>query len=124
MQLKGLKTSEWEEDKNWLAHRMQFIWDYRNLFTDDYLKNGMAEELQCCFYGINDPDVSRLAAQLDSYTEEEVNKFNAMSDNQIKSEYERLSKLSNQSVMQRENRMLYIYILENKHDVVFGNDYD
>jgi hypothetical protein len=119
MQLRGLNYDEWENDKEWLAHRMQFIWDYRNLFTADYLKNGMSKELQSGFYSVNDPEVSSLAAELDNYTDDEIEYYKSLSDEQIKKEYGRISSLSTENIMKRENRMLYIYIQENKHDVVF-----
>lgn len=120
--LRGMSCEEWKQDKEWLAHRMQFIWDYRNLFTEDYLKNGMAKELQSRFYGVNDIEVSRIAAKLDCYTKEEIEHFESMSKEQMKSNYLKLKNMPRSEVVKRPNRMMYIYILENADKEIFDDD--
>jgi len=111
------KPEEWEDDIDWLARRMDFIWDYRQFYTQDYLNNGMCEELQQDFYGINNSEVSRIAAKLNKYEDSFYKTWELMSDEKLADKYNELisiKKRDRNEFMKKNNCYLYCYIIEQR----------
>ena len=46
-------VDEWEDDIEWKAQRLSFLWDVRKFYFELYLKNHLNKELQDDFYDLN-----------------------------------------------------------------------
>jgi len=119
-QLTRYQPHEWEDDKEWRARRLQFLWDMRSYYTSDYLRNGMADEKDD-FYDINDSTVSSLASLYDRYADGEFERYEKMSNNECSNMLKRLERLKDtnkQEFLLKCNCNLYNYIVENRMDDV------
>ena len=51
---------EWEDDIDWLAERLAFIWNFREHYPREYMLNDLSVEKNI-FYEINNGTISKLA---------------------------------------------------------------
>jgi len=112
---------QWEDNTEWLARRMDFIWDFRQFYTEEYLRNGMCEELQNDFYGMNDDEVGSLAAKYNNYDESFYKSWESMSLSKLVDKYrelERLRKTDKNEFMKKNNCYLYCYITEQRWESI------
>jgi len=113
-------VDEWEDDIEWKAQRLSFLWDIRKFYFELYLKNNLNKELQDDFYGINNDQVSNLAAGISSGTYTKDSKKWAKLD--ISFLYEkyielkRMKKRDAKMFLRRNNQFLYTYILERRYE--------
>ena len=123
---------EWEEDKEWRARRLQFLWDMRSYYTSYYLSMGLAEEKED-FYDVNDSTVSRLAAKYNNYGEGEIARYERLSNKECSDELRRLERIKNSSkdeFVLKKNCNFYCYIVEQRLEDVrdyredMGEDWD
>lgn len=117
--LKRYSVSEWEDDIEWLARRMDFLWDMRDFYPDIYMEIGLNKELQNDFYRYNLPEVHALAVKLNSYNENSVkywNKCEKENPGYFKQKYIDLRSIKNwdlKEFIKKKNCYLYLYIVEN-----------
>ena len=112
------EPEDWETDKDWRAKRLQFIWDFRLFFPEEYMELKMYNEKND-FYDINDDEVSRLAAHYDSYSKGELNTFKSMSIEKLSEELDRieyLKKYDREKFFLKNNSNLYCYIIQHRLD--------
>lgn len=57
-----MHPDEWEDDEDWKARRLDFIWDVMTNRNSLYIELGLNDE-KYDFYKINDTEVSRLASK-------------------------------------------------------------
>ena len=55
---------EWETNKEWLAHRLDFLWTYSDYYINDYLEKcfGDEKELLYAYYG-TDNEIGKMASE-------------------------------------------------------------
>lgn len=120
---------EWEEDVEWRARRLQFIWDFSKLFTDKYLELKMNKE-KSAFYRINDSEVARIASSLDSYSPGEFDRYKKMNDYKCAEKLVELERMKVENInefLKKCNSNLYFYLTEHRYDdirQVFDEEYD
>ena len=109
---------EWEEDVDWKARRLQFIWDVSHYFGDEYHDLKMYREKNE-FYRINDDEVSRLAAKYNCYGDGDLDRFSKLSDEQCVEKYIELILLmrsNKKEFMKKCNSNLYCYLKERRYE--------
>lgn len=123
------RSDEWEDDTEWKARRLQFIWDFSKLYTNLYLELKMNKE-KSAFYRINDCEVARIASSLDSYSDGEFNRYQKMDDYKCAEklvELERMKVENMSEFLKKCNSNLYFYLNENRYDdirQILNEEYD
>ena len=114
------RIDEWENDIEWKANRMSFLWDIRKFYVETYLKNKLNIELQSDFYGINDYEVANLAHKVNQGNYgEDCRRWNKLEINYLYEKYidlKRMKKRDAKMFLKRNNQFLYTYILERRYD--------
>lgn len=112
---KAYKPEEWEEDKEWIARRLEFLWTfcdyYPRLYSDRHLGNEKEEIYRC--YG-SDNEVSRMANDFHCGQYENQYKFNVEDRCELFREFENLINIKNGSMDKFLRKRIYIkyYYLE------------
>lgn len=110
--------NEWEDDIDWKAKRLQFLWDVRRYYGDEYHDLKMFDEKNA-FYRINDNEVSRLAAKYDRYGDGDLEKFSQLTNRECVEKFIELLKLkrSNKNeFMKKCNSNLFCFLKEQRYE--------
>ena len=109
---------QWEDDTEWKARRLQFIFDVSHYMSDDYKELELYKEKNE-FYRINDNEVGRLAAKYNCYGEGDLERFSMLSGEECVKHYIKLilMKRSNKKEFVKKcNINLYCYVSEQRYD--------
>ena len=110
--------SEWENDVEWKARRLQFLWDFSKLYSDTYSELKMYKEKNA-FYKINDTEVGFLAASFNSYSNGEFERYKKLKDEECVEKYMELVRLkrnNQKEFLKKCNSNLYFYLREHRHE--------
>ena len=114
---KRYMPEEWETDKEWRGRRLQFLWDVRSYYIDEYQSLKLYEE-KTDFYDINDPEVSRIASALDCYSDGELERYDKMDIEELYYKYQKLERMKSEdkhNFLKKCNSHLFCYIVERRY---------
>lgn len=111
-----IDVDDWEEDKEWLGNRLDFLWSIRDYNTELYFANDLHLEKHD-FYEYNDYEVINIASS--RHYSVDVEKYNNMYRNtSIEDQYNIYQKLRRlkasdlKEFMKKNNCNLYDYFLD------------
>ena len=112
--LKRYTMDQWEDDDEWKAARLDFIWCIRDYYPKKYMELELNEEKND-FYSINNNEVSRLASNL--HYSIDMDYYNSiMKVLSLDSQYSMLKKLNDmkynniKQFIRKNNCNLYEYL--------------
>ncbi|HEY5563926.1 MAG TPA: hypothetical protein VIK72_19595 [Clostridiaceae bacterium] len=101
---------EWETDKEWIAHRLDFLWTFRDYYTSRYQAGnfGDEKELIYSYYG-RDDEIGKMADQFQYGDYQKADYDLKLSDyNKIFKEYYKLEKIRKHSIDKFLKKNIYI----------------
>lgn len=107
---------EWETDKEWRGKRLQFLWDARNYYNDEYHSLELYKEKND-FYKINDDEVSIIAASYNCYSEGELERYEKIGIAElykIFNDLKQIKKTDKKEFLKKCNSNLYCFIREHR----------
>lgn len=105
---------EWENDKEWMGKRLDFLWEVRRYYPQTYTGLGMHNEKED-FYDMNDDTVSRVARSCNSYSDGELDRYKKIKIDDLVEKYKNLVSMKKENrseFMKKCNCNLYAYCVE------------
>lgn len=118
-----INIEDWEQDKQWLGNRLDFLWSIRDYNSDLYIKNKLNLEKND-FYSYNDAEVGRIAQE--RHYSVDTDRYDSIyKDISIEDQYEKykelqyLRKTNLKEFLNKKNCNLYDYLLYKDIDGYF-----
>jgi len=89
---RAYKPEEWETDKEWVAHRLEFIWTFGDYYPAEYSNIHLGNEKEELYrtYG-SDNEISKMSYDFHNSQYKDIYKFNADNKIELFNEFDRLN---------------------------------
>lgn len=120
---KRYTIDQWEEDVEWLAARLDFIWCMRDYYPEGYMDMGLNKE-KADFYSINNTQIGALAQKL-HYSVDGALYDNTVGKESLEKQYRKYKELiimrdgDLRNFLKKSNCNLYEYLLGKDADGEF-----